>query len=127
MSQDNARVALFSLVIVFFAILFLFRKRLTYPFCTLEKYTGKINKGKYHYFSIVHLFISLGLGIVSYFFLSNFAILTTLIEDTVIRLSCIFLLWLFWIFVVGWMIELYLLSTDKEYQAWRSNYLNNYR
>ena len=126
MSQENARVALFGMVIVFFAILFLFRKRLTYPFCTLEKYKGKIYKGKSHFFSIVHLFLSLGLGIVSYVFLSNFAILTTLFEDTVIRLSCIFLLWLFWIFVVGWLIELYLLSTDKEYQTWRSKHLNNY-
>ena len=126
MSEDKVRIALFGLVIVFFAMLFLFRKRLTYPFCTLEKYTGKINKGKSHYFTIVHLFLSFGLAIVSYVLLKNIAILTTLFEDTVIRLSSVFLLWLFWIFVVGWLIERYLVSTDKEYQAWRSTYLGTH-
>ena len=126
MSEDKVRIALFGLVIVFFAMLFLFRKRLTYPFCTLEKYTGKINKGKSHYFTIVHLFLSFGLAIVSYVLLKNIAILTTLFEDTVIRLSSVFLLWLFWIFVVGWLIERYLVSTDKEYQAWRSPYLDTH-
>jgi hypothetical protein len=126
MREDNVRVALFGLVIVFFAILFLFRKKLTYPFCTLEKYTGKINKGKSHCFSIVHLFLSFGLGIISYVILNNFAILTTLFVDTAIRLSSIVLLRLFWIFVVGWLIELYLQLTDKEYHTWKSTYLNNY-
>ena len=57
MREDKVRIALIGLSVVFFFILAAFRKRITYPFCTLEKYTGKVNRGKSSYFLMLHLFM----------------------------------------------------------------------
>ena len=92
MKENEVRIALIGLTVVFIAILAAFRKNVTYPFCTLEKYTGKVNRGKSSYLLMFHFFISLGLGIACYVSLNKVRTFSTLFEDTFIRLITILLL-----------------------------------
>jgi hypothetical protein len=123
MGEEEAKYALLGLIAVFFIALLAFRKRIAYPFCTLQKYTGKISRGKSHYYLITHLLLSLGLAIVCYVLMNRLNTVAILFEDTAIRLLTILLLWIFWILIIGWFIEMYLLSTDKEYKDWKVEYL----
>ena len=123
MREDNARIALIALLVVFSIILSAFRKKITYPFCTLEKYTGKVNSGKSTYFLLVHILVSFGLCLTCYAILNDTNTLGRLFEDTITRLTGILLIWLVWILIIGWLIELYLVATDKEYKSWKLEYL----
>ena len=120
MREDNIRIALLALLVIFFVILSAFRKKITYPFCTLEKYTGKVNSGKSSYFLMVHLLVSFGLCLACYTILNDTNAVGKLFEDTIIRLTGILLIWLVWILIIGWLIEFYLVATDTEYKSWKS-------
>ena len=125
MQRDKLKIAFIGLVILFFAILYAFRKTISYPFFTLEKYTGKINRGRSTGLFTIHLFVSFGLCLGCYALLDKVRSINILFNDTFIRLSIIFLLWLVWIIVTGWLIELYLEATDEDYKNWKSGILKN--
>lgn len=123
MLENKARIFLFGLVALFSALLFLFRRRIAYPFCPLEKYTGKIGKGKSQNLLIVHILLSSGSCLFTYSLLDSLALFEAAFDNTVIRISTLLILWLFWISVLGWLIELYLEATDKKYKGWKAERL----
>lgn len=126
MNYESEVVKLFLLcsVAVFFSVGVIFRKRVAYIFCPLEKYTGKMNRGKSHYFVVTHFILSVMLTLVCFVLLNDITNLNQLFEDTTSRLLLILLIWLTWIFLLGLLIEIYLQSTDSEYRRWKKTYLS---
>lgn len=127
MEHPDVKFALAALIIIFFSIGFMFRKRVSYLFCPLPNYTGKIYKGKSNYLFMFHFFISFGLSIGSYAFLSKNDRIFELFEDVGIRLLTIFGIWIILFYIVGIAIELYLRKTDEDYRNWKKSNANDYR
>lgn len=123
MKNETVRLLLFCSVIVFLSFGLLFRKRIAYMFCPLEKYAGKMNKGKSHYYLLTHFIISVALTIACFALLSGMAALNLLFENTVSRLLAILIIWFIWIYLLGLLIEAYLQLTDKEYGDWKKTFL----
>lgn len=110
-------------VIFFLCFGFLFGKTFSYIFCPLSKYKGNIGRGKSLYFIIIHAILSIPLCILSFSFLYNFKAINALFDNDIIRISSFLLLWLVWLFVVGLLIEKFLVNTDEEYKSWKEEYL----
>ena len=121
MEHREVKFALAALVIIFFSIGVLFRKRISYFFCPLSNYTGKIYKGKSHYLFLLHFFISFGLCIGSYAILNKNERISAMFEDVGIRLLTILGIWIMFFYIVGLSIELYLLKTDEDYRNWKKS------
>ena len=119
MRDDKTTIASLILLLAFLSILFIFRKLVRYPFCSLEEYSGTIGRAKSVYFLLFHLVSSLGLGLVCFFFLTNNERLNYLFDNTIFRLGTITLIWMVWALGIGWLIELYLEYTDKKYKLWK--------
>lgn len=117
--KDPAQIAILILFTIFLLILLLFKRIISYPFCSLEKYRGKIGKGKSSYFLLFHLIISLALTLLIF----NLTIISPRIEaaleNTLLRLGGIFLVLFICGIIVGWLIEKYLEATDQEYKSWK--------
>lgn len=123
MKNETVRLLLFCSVIVFLSFGLIFRKRIAYMFCPLEKYTGKVNRGKSHYFIVTHFIVSVALTIVCFALLNDMTALNLLFEDIVSRLLAILLIWFSWIYLLGLLIETYLQLTDNEYKDWKKKFL----
>ena len=123
-NSEETWIAIIVLVGFFIAILLVFRKMIKYPFCSLENYSGKYGRGISNYYFIIHLIASLGISLVCFFFLNNNRSLETFFDNTILRLGTILLLWMFWALGIGWLIELYLENTDKEYKQWKTEQQN---
>ena len=119
MEHREVKFAIAALVIIFFFIGVLFRKKVSYFFCPLPNYRGKIDKGKSHYLFLFHFFVSFGLSIGSYASLDNNETISKAFDDVSIRLLTILAIWIMFFFIVGLAIELYLLRTDEEYKKWK--------
>ena len=122
-NDEIARIALAGLLVVFLTIGIMFRKAISYIFCPLPAYTGKIYKGKSSYFLICHFILSLGFTLACYSLLNDIRMLSASFEDTATRLLTILILWVMWFYFIGLIIERYLQGTDKEYKAWKKDYL----
>ena len=121
MEHREVKFAVAALVIIFFFIAILFRKKISYLFCSLPNYAGKINKGKSHYLFLFHFFISFGLSMGAYAILNDVEILSKTFEDVSIRLLAIIGIWIIFFYIVGLAIEFYLLRTDEEYKNWKKS------
>jgi len=121
--DDLLKVVFGSIALLFFSFGYIFRHKISYIVCPLEKYTGKIYKGKAHYFMTAHLILSVGLCILCFNFLYDNKFVSTLFNDSLIRISSFFLLWFVWLFFVGLLIEEYLIKTDEEYKIWKEDFL----
>ena len=121
MEHREVKFALATLVIIFFSIGVLFRKKISYFFCPLPSYTGKIYKGKSHYLFLFHFFVSFGLSIGTYAILNNNETISKTFEDVSIRLLTILVIWIMFFYIVGLAIEQYLLKTDEEYKKWKKS------
>jgi hypothetical protein len=120
MRDEKTRIAVIILVLAFLATLFVFRKLIRYPFCSLENYSGRfVGRGKSSYYFIAHLILSLGLGLVCFYLLTINENLNDFFDNTILRLGTIFLIWMFWSLGLGLLIELYLENTDNEYKRWK--------
>ena len=124
MRDEKTQIAILILVTVFILILIPFRKIICYPFCSLETYTGKAGKGKSNYFFLFHLIISLAITLACYVFINENRNIEFLFENTFLRLGTILIMWLVWGFIVGWLIEIYLESSDQEYKKWKKTRYN---
>ena len=127
MEHREVKYALAALLILFFAIAILFRRIISYLFCPLENYRGKIYNGKSTYLFLSHFFISLGLSVGIYALLSINDRASALFEDVRWRLLTILGFWIMFFYIVGLAIEMYLLKTDGEYRNWKKPDSDNYR
>jgi hypothetical protein len=119
MEPKEVKIGLAALVFLFFIIGLIFRKRISYLFCPLPNYEGKIYKGKSHYLFLFHFFISFGLSIASYAILNRNEEISKAFEDAAIRLLSILGIWILFFYFIGIAIEFYLLKTDEEYSKWK--------
>lgn len=74
---------------------------------------------------VIHFILSVALTITCFALLNNITLLNLLFEDTVTRLLSILLLWFIWIYLLGVLIETYLLLTDGEYRDWKKSFLSS--
>jgi hypothetical protein len=107
----------------FFSFAYLLRKRISYIFCPIERYTGKIHRGKTYYFMSVHAIISLILSVFTFLILHDIESIEALFSNFLIRITLFLSLCLFWMFLIGLLIESYLVNTDAEYRSWKEEYL----
>ncbi len=119
MDNQVTKIALCVLVLIFFLFGILFRKKITYLFCPLPRYTGKINKGKSLYLFFFHFFISFGLAILCYFAINESERISIEMEDFTVRILTILTCWVLFFFITGLSIEWYMLKTDQEYRDWK--------
>ncbi|MEY4874917.1 MAG: hypothetical protein RL708_66 [Bacteroidota bacterium] len=122
--MDNVVKLVIGFVFVFFFCLgFMFRQKISYLFCPLEKYTGRLYKGKTSYILTTHLIVSFGLCMICFSLLFNIQLINALFDDTMIRISTFFILWIIGWLLFGLLIEAYLIRTDDEYKSWKQDYL----
>lgn len=121
MRDKEAQLAILIIGSIFLLILVPFRKIIAYPFCPLEKYVGKVGKGKATYYLVVHLIISLALALLLFNLVTTNDSIEALFENTVLRLGSIIILLIIFGVIFGWFIEIYLESTDEEYKTWKYN------
>jgi hypothetical protein len=117
--DDAVKLFIGGWVVLFFGFGYLFRKKISYIWCPLQKYTGKINNGKAYYIMMPHLMGSFAICILFFSFLSDIKTINTLFENSVIRTSSFLLLWFICLFFTGLLIEKFLKKTDREYFEWK--------
>jgi len=122
--ENPSAIFILALVLIIIYFGYVFRRKISYIFCPLEKYTGKFNRGKSLYVEIIHLILSFGFSAISFFPISNLKITEDLFNNDAIRISSFILLLIIWLFIIGLLIEGYLVNTDKEYKRWKDQYLN---
>ena len=113
-----------ALVIMFAFFGYVFRKKISYIFCPLEKYTGRFLRGKSSYIGLIHLILSFAFSAISFFPISDLKFTQDLFNNDAIRISSFILLLIIWLFIIGLLIEEYLIKSDKEYKRWKDDYLN---
>jgi hypothetical protein len=91
----------------------------SYVFCPIEKYTGQLGDGKTSKIIAPHLIISFAIAVFCFLFIADISIVDKLFEDNFIRIGSFMLLWLVWVFLLGLLIEAFLVKTDKEYNNWK--------
>ena len=101
MEHREVKYALAALLILFFAIAILFRRIISYLFCPLENYRGKIYNGKSTYLFLSHFFISLGLSVGIFALLSINDRASAIFEDVRWRLLTILGFWIMFFYIVG--------------------------
>ena len=111
-----------ALLIIFVFFGYIFRKRVSYISCPLKDYEGRSSKGSF--IGIVHLILSFGLAAICFFPISNWKETEELLNNDLIRISSFILLLIVWLFIIGLLIEEFLVRTDKEYKKWKHDYLN---
>ena len=116
MDHREVKYSLAALLVIFFIIAILFKKIISYLFCPLPNYTGKLYRGKSLYLFLFHFFISLGISIGIYSLLGTNEKVSSIFEDVRIRLLTIVGFWIMFFYFVGLAIEMYLLKTDGEYK-----------
>ena len=117
--DNNERIAVGAIAVIFLAFAYLIRKYVSYFFCPLEKYTGQINNGKSIYILIPHLISSFGLNVVIFLFLLDFDVIEDYFDNDLVRIGSFLILWFTLTFLIGLLIELYLMKTDFEYRTWK--------
>ena len=126
MENREIKYALATLVIIFFLMGFVFRKKIKYLSCPLPRYTGKIYKGKSHYLFMFHFVTSFGLSLCCYAALNKNQKLSAIFEDVSVRLLSIFGIWILFFYAIGLLIEFYLHRTDADYRNWRRSAPGDY-
>jgi hypothetical protein len=121
---SDVEYSLIILTLLFLGFGYMLRKKISYFYCPLEKYTGKIYKGKAYYFYMPHLLLSFGLCVLSFISISDLQLIDKLFENNLFRISSFILIWFIWILFLGLIIEAYLIKTDTEYRDWKDKYLN---
>lgn len=76
MKDQEIQIAVLILIAIFLLILLPFKRIISYPFCSLEKFTGKIGKGNQVSFLLFHLIVSVALAL----FIFNLIIIRLRIE-----------------------------------------------
>ena len=117
--DEILKIVFGCLVTIFFIFGYILRHRISYIFCPLPKYTGKIYKGKAHYYLTVHFILSIGLAITCLALLQDIEFINSVFDESLIRIFSFILLWFIWFAIIGHIIETFLVRTDKEYQVWK--------
>jgi len=116
--------------ILFLGFGYLFRKRISYIFCPLEKYKGGRSVpgnyyGKRGYIGLMHAILSFGICMACFSLLYAIPGAKEDFQNNIIRISTFLLLWLLCLFITGLLIEWFLVSTDEDYKRWKHGYINN--
>ena len=113
------KIYLVGLLLLLLAAAYLLRRNISYLFCPLQKYAGRIGKGKSTKIGMVHVFISLVPSMFLFGWLDGFGNLQSYFELTFVRILVFLCIWILFFLIIGVCLEQYLLATDPEFRAWK--------
>ncbi len=114
-----------GIVLILMVLIYVFRKWISYLYCPLEKYEGRYY-GKSYYTFFIHIFTSAFVAISLFIFVSNSFDLIDLFErKSNVRIISFISLFLFIFLIIGFLIDKYLVATDKKYNEWKKNKQKN--
>jgi hypothetical protein len=109
------------ILILLMILTFVFRKWISYLYCPLEHYEGKY-LGKSGYTFFVHIFLSVFATISLFILASNSFDLIDYFERLPrVRIFTFISLFLIVFLSIGFIIDKYLMATDKVYNEWKDN------